>query len=304
MDASQPNLLNAWMGQDIQLTPLNKWLVPDLDCTVARLDQIHPMLSGNKLFKLWYYLEQFREGNYEGLVTFGGAYSNHLVATAFAGYALHIATTGIVRGERPPVLSPTLQDCLDYGMNLQFVSRSTYAQPEEALLKTGLAQNHLVIPEGGAGEAGIKGAALIAGKIHGFHQYSHVVCALGTGTTLQGIDRSLHKGQLGVGIPVLTIPEKDRVNFQDQLCLSPRSSLAFGYSEGGYGRRNPSLTYFMRDFFSQEGIPTDFVYTAKTGLAIKDLASRGYFPPESRILFLHTGGLQGNRSLPAGLLGY
>ncbi len=304
MVASPPNLLNAWMDQDIHLTPLNKWLVPELACTVARLDLIHPMLSGNKLFKLWYYLEQFRDGTYEGIVTFGGAYSNHLVATAFAGQALRIPVIGIVRGERPLQLSPTLQDCLDYGMTLYFVSRKTFAQPEVALTETGLAQNHMVIPEGGAGETGIKGAALIAQKIPDFPQYTHVVSALGTGTTLQGIDRSLRDGQLGLGIPVVAIPEKDQVNFQEQLSLSPRSSLLYGYAEGGYGRRNEALTHFMRDFFSAEAIPTDFVYTAKTALAIKDLAARGYFPGGSRILFLHTGGLQGNRSLPAGTLGY
>lgn len=300
------------MNQDIQLTPLIKWLAPELSCTVARLDLIHPLLSGNKLFKLWYYLEQFAGGNYEGIATFGGAYSNHLLATAFAGHTLHIPTTGIIRGERPSGLSPTLQDCSRYGMTLKFISRSAYAQLTGAdnvrstggFEATGLGQNHLVIPEGGAGELGIAGAALIAGKIPDFHQYSHVVCALGTGTTLQGIDRALYQGQQGLGVPVLAIPTKDQERFQAQLELSERSKLAFGYAEGGYGRSNHSLTNFMQDFFGSQGIPTDFVYTAKTGLAIKDLASRGYFPPGSRILFLHTGGLQGNRSLPSGLLGF
>jgi 1-aminocyclopropane-1-carboxylate deaminase len=299
MESSPPNLLNTWMNQDIQLTPLIKWLAPELSCTVARLDLIHPLLSGNKLFKLWYYLEQFAGGNYEGIATFGGAYSNHLLATAFAGHTLQIPTTGIIRGERPPALSPTLTDCLDYGMRLQFVSRLAYAQG-----KAVPSGNFLLIPEGGAGEPGIAGAALIAGKIPGFHQYSHVVCALGTGTTLQGIDRALNNGQQAIGIPVLAIPDKDQERFQAQLGLSEHSTLVFGYAGGGYGRCNDSLTNFMQDFFGSQGVPTDFVYTAKTALAIKDLAARGYFPPGSRILFLHTGGLQGNRSLPTGILGF
>ena len=263
---------------------------------VARLDLIHPQLSGNKLFKLWYYLERYRTGGYQRLVTFGGAYSNHLLATAYACHALGIPCTGIVRGEAPAQPGPTLVDCARYGMELRFVSRQEYK--EGAFGESGDPRELLIIPEGGAGEDGIRGASLICKAIPGFGEFTHILCAVGTGTTIAGIKRGLHPGQSVIGIPVLKIPPASRTAFGEGLQLS------FDYAFGGYARWNPELIAFMNRFFQATEIPTDFVYTAKAAFALYDLAANDFFPKDSRILLIHTGGLQGNRSLPPDLLGF
>ena len=256
-----------------------------MSCSVARLDLLHPVVSGNKWFKLTYYLSS-------GLpvVTFGGPYSNHLVATAYACRERGIACTGIVRGEEPAVLSPTLLDCLAYGMKLEFVPRASYRSLREF-------PGAVVIPEGGAGPLGVRGAALILQEAPSF---THVVCAVGTGTTLQGLDSALRPGQQAIGVPVIAVPPADRAAFDASLGLSPASSLLHGFAFGGYGRHTPELLGFMNNWFARFGIPLDFVYTAKAAFALSVLD----FPPGSHVLFLHTGGLQGNRSLPDSALQY
>lgn len=274
---------------------------------VARLDLIHPQLSGNKLFKLWYYLERYRTGGYQRLVTFGGAYSNHLLATAYACHEAGIPCTGIVRGEAPKQWGPTLLDCERYGMELRFVSRQVYKDQHmsgnSAFGESGTQSGEdptalLIVPEGGAGEDGIRGASLICKAIPGFQDFTHILCAVGTGTTIAGIDRELHPGQSAIGIPVLKIPPAERATF----CKGRQ--LLFDYAFGGYARWNPELIAFMNTFFQATEIPTDFVYTAKAAFALYDLAGNGFFPKDSRILLIHTGGLQGNRSLPPDLLGF
>jgi 1-aminocyclopropane-1-carboxylate deaminase len=286
----------------IPVTHLNRWASPGVQCAVARLDLIHPCLSGNKLFKLWYYLEKYRTGSFDGLVTFGGAYSNHLLATAYACHMLGIPSTGIVRGEAPASPGPTLEDCARYGMELRYVSRQAYKDPER--IAGELNGCPLIVPEGGAGEQGVRGAALICGSIPGIDTFTHILCAAGTGTTISGIDRALLPGQSAIGIPVLKIPAEDQAGFSRSLGCSNRTRLLFDYSFGGYARWNRELTGFMGTFYADHGVPTDFVYTAKAAYALSDLAKQGYFPSGSRILLIHTGGLQGNRSLPSNILGF
>lgn len=269
------------------VTPLD--LGGAVACSVARLDLLHPVVSGNKWFKLTHYLSL-------GLpvVTFGGPYSNHLVATAHACRERGIPCTGIVRGEEPAVLSPTLEDCLAFGMSLRFVSRASYRSAFDF-------PGYTVIPEGGAGPLGVQGASLI---LSGAPSFTHVVCAVGTGTTLQGLDIALRPGQFCLGIPVIAVPPSDRSAFDVSLGLSSASSLVHGYVFGGYARHTPELIRFMNDFYGAYGVPLDFVYTAKAAFALFELIRSGYFAPGSHVLFLHTGGLQGNRSLPPSTLSY
>lgn len=300
-------MLDELIGKDIAITPITGWSSTGVAFAVARLDQIHPALSGNKLFKLWYYLEQYRLGSYKGILTFGGAYSNHLLATAYAARALGIPCVGIVRGETPRVPGPTLEDCARWGMELRYVSREEYRGMTAGAAAHGAPAGpggYLVIPEGGSGETGIRGAALILPKIEDIATFTHIVCAVGTGTTLQGLDRGLLPGQYALGIPVIGVPPAEQGPYLDSLGCSPQTTVHFGYAFGGYGRRTEELIGFMRSFYAMEGVPTDFVYTAKAAFALRDLATQGYFGTGSRVLLLHTGGLQGNRSLPAGLFEY
>ena len=262
------------MQGDIPLTPLN--LPGGTPAFAARLDQLHPTVSGNKIFKLWYFLEAWQRGDFSHILTYGGAWSNHLHATAYLCHRLGIPCTGVVRGETS---SLTLEDCRAWGMELRFVSRQAYATGVEA------PDDALVIPEGGGGELGVAGAALVPDRIPGFDQFTHILCAVGTGTTLQGIARRALPGQRVIGIPVLAIPEDRRKKFAGGLDMD------FDYSFGGYAKRTPELLEFMHRF----PLPTDFVYTAKAAYALWHLT----WPKNSRILFIHTGGLQGNRSIQA-----
>ena len=172
--------------------------------SVLRLDEIHPVVSGNKLFKLHFYLEEAREKSWEGIVTFGGAYSNHLLAAAFACKDSHLESVGIVRGEQPAMLSETLQQCLRYGMQLEFVSREQYNKKEQAEFLSELQpkyKNYLIVPEGGYHPCGAAGAALIMDLIGA--DVTHICCAVGTATTIGGLLKNVSNSQHIVGFPVL-----------------------------------------------------------------------------------------------------
>jgi len=276
---------------------------------VLRLDKIHPIVSGNKLFKLHYFLEEAERTGKEGLLSFGGAYSNHLVAMAYAGARAGLSTIGIVRGEKPEPLSPTLLQCMEYGMQLHFISRSAYQNKEDDHYLEELKnrfKHFMLIPEGGYHPLGAKGASLIRKWING-RGYTHICLATGTATTIAGILIGAEAGQRIIGIPVLR-GMKDWTERMDHLLDSTtdRSSLEIwdGHHLGGYAKMNEALISFMNACWQKFGLPLDFVYTAKMMHAVFDRAAQDRFPPGSRILCLHTGGLQGNASLPADTLWY
>ena len=271
---------------------------------MLRLDKIHPVISGNKWFKLKYHLESFAQNNYKGILTFGGAYSNHIVATAYAAKLKEIKCTGIIRGEEPRELSPTLKDCIDYGMQLEFVPREIYRQ-KNLLIENG--QNfsgYYIIPEGGAGELGVKGCYEIL-KLVNKGSYSHIACAVGTGTMFMGLTNSSLPQQHVVGISVLKGMKNLPYQFNDLVFPAARKNyckIFYDYHVGGYAKHTPELLAFMNDFYLQTGIPTDFVYTGKLVYGITELVKQGYFPQESSLIIIHSGGLQGNESLSKGTL--
>lgn len=275
-----------------------------LNASVLRLDAVHPLVSGNKWYKLKMYLAQALGGNKKAVVTFGGAFSNHIVATAAACAAAELTSFGIIRGEQAPALSPTLLQAQDLGMHLFFTSREAYRNKEipeslSVLLKD---MNHIVIPEGGYGKEGMLGAATIFEGID-LKPYTHIVCAVGTGTTLAGLHLSALSHQQVVGVSVL----KRAFSLQasvEQLLQPNRYNvhLLHDHHLGGYAKHTPQLLAFMNEWYRQTGIPTDFVYTGKLFLAFQYLAATGFFPGGSNILLVHSGGLQGNRSLRPGTL--
>ena len=263
---------------------------------VLRLDKIHPVISGNKWFKLKYHLDNFNAGNYNGIITFGGAWSNHIVATACASYLQKIKCIGIIRGERPEQLSNTLLEAANYEMDLRFISREKYAQKNSNEFLESIKKEfpgHYIIPEGGAGKTGEKGAAEILQHAGG-KNYTHIACAVGTGTMLNGIRKVAPSSQHALGIVVLK-GWKEENEIVD-------AGLFLDYHFGGYAKSNPTLINFMNDFFRLTTIPTDFVYTGKLVFALFDLIEKDHFPPGSKILMIHSGGLQGNASLQKGSL--
>ena len=244
----------------------------NIGLTVLRLDLIHPIVSGNKWFKLRHYLHDAREKKYRTLVTFGGAYSNHIVATAYAAKLNGFNSEGIIRGEEPPVYSPTLSNAIEYGMNLHFVSRAKFAQlrndPNSNDFYHQL-EKPFLIPEGGFGETGMKGASEIL-DFPAASNYSHIVVAVGTGCTAAGILHSANPNQTVIGISVL---KGNEAEFGKILELSKRSGevnfiLNHDYHFGGYAKKNQSLIDFMNEFYNAEKIPTDFVYTGKLMFSI------------------------------------
>ena len=267
-----------------------------VELDVLRLDKIHPVISGNKWFKLKYHLDNFSAGNYEGIVTFGGAWSNHILATACACYLQKINCVGIIRGERPESPSATLVEASKYGMELKFIPREDYSRRKTDEFLPSLKGNfphYYIIPEGGAGPEGEKGAGEILQHIDR-NIYTHIACAVGTGTMFNGIKNALSPDQQLIGIVVLKgWKEKKKTK---------TSQLIYDYHFGGYAKSTAVLVDFMNDFFSSTGIPTDIVYTGKLAYAIFDMIKNDHFLPASQILMIHSGGLQGNASLQKGSL--
>jgi len=272
-----------------------------LHVDVLRIDLIHPIISGNKWFKLKYHLQEAKRSGKTGLVSFGGAFSNHLLATACAAALEGMESVAIVRGEEPADYSPTLLQLQHYGMQLIFVSREAYKNKTE--LQDNLSarfKNYYWINEGGQSDWGIKGAAEILRLVPG-SDHTHIICAVGTGTMMAGLINSSLPHQRVIGIPVLKIPnhqDNDLHSFLKKNTNNDRYTILYDYHGGGYAQKNDLLIQFMNAFYKQHLIPTDFVYTGKLFKAIYQLANQDYFPAGSKLLMIHSGGLQGNRSLP------
>lgn len=272
---------------------------------VLRLDLIHPLVSGNKWFKLKEYLSDTQQQGKRILLTFGGAYSNHIAASAAAGREAGLPTIGIIRGEAAPTLSHTLEQALADGMDLFYVSREAYKTKEIPVAVWGKypADEVYVIGEGGYGLKGREGAQNILDHCDR-SLFTHIVAACGTGTTLAGLVAAALPGQQVVGIPVLKNLGSLEKEINDLLppTLHSRFALIPDYHFGGYAKQTPQLISFMNNWYQSTAIPTDFVYTGKLFFAVDDLTRKGYFPAGSRLLVIHSGGLQGNYSLPKGTL--
>jgi 1-aminocyclopropane-1-carboxylate deaminase len=273
---------------------------------VLRLDEMHPVISGNKWFKLKTYVADAVAQQKKAILTFGGAYSNHIVATAAAAAANGMTSVGVIRGEQPDVLSPTLLQAQQYSMQLFFISREAYKKKVIPTAVYGFLKKSdlYFVPEGGYGEKGAQGSMDIL-KRSATETYTHIVAAVGTGTMLAGLVNAAQPVQQVIGISVL----KNNFSIENEVqrLLHPQKTnyvILHDFHFGGYAKHTPALMQFMNDWFRETGIPTDFVYTAKTFYAADQLIRSRYFPAGNSLLLIHSGGLQGNRSLPAGTLRY
>ena len=271
----------------------------EIQVSMKRDDLIHPFVSGNKWRKLKYNVEHARDKNQKHLITAGGAYSNHLLATATAGAILKLETTGIVRGQELNKNSNhILKLCDQMGMSLHFVERNEYKEAEN--LAHQIDENALFIPQGGANLNGAKGCMEILDEsCEGFNKI--FVCS-GTGTTALGIGASLIENQ--------ELHVIDCVGFDSEVEKKLRGALSGkqwkfhqAYTFGGFGRFTDDLINFSGTFTSQTGILLDPIYTAKMMYAIYDLARNGALNRKDNILCIHTGGMTGilsNRWLETG----
>ena len=293
---------------NIQLDEINSVLLESkqLELFVARLDLIHPIVSGNKLFKLYFFIKEAISTNKNTIVTMGGAYSNHLVATAFYCKQAGLKCVGIVRGEMPVIKSHTLIDCENYGMKLIYTSRSDYNKIENDFVSEITNEDSddvFFIPEGGYHPLGAKGASLIMEQIKEV-EASHICTAVGTATTLSGLVLSSKPNQQIIAVPVLRGMNdlELRLNYLTENIEHKPPYILTEYHFGGYAKKDEILIQFMNDFYTTFKVPTDFVYTSKLMYAIFDKIESNFFPIGSKIVCLHTGGIQGNLSLPKGSL--
>ncbi len=268
----------------------------DVFVSVKRDDLIHPFVSGNKWRKLKYAFQDLQASGKKEVVTFGGAWSNHLLATACAGAVHGVRSTGFVRGDEV-VSNPVLNLCRVYGMELIYVDRTTYR--DKKLLFDSYVRTHAkpedvyFIDEGGYSAEATEGCAEIIGELD--EQFDHIFCACGTGATLAGLSKGLLASGLSTrlhGVPVLAGGAFIQEAAQE-LVPGADFELHLDYHFGGYAKTKPELLNFIKRFVSATGILIEPVYTGKLFYAVYDLIGSGYFNPGSRILILHSGGLTG-----------
>ncbi len=265
---------------------------------VLREDLIHPFMGGNKWRKLKYNLINFREQNKKVIVTFGGAFSNHLIATAAATNQLGIDCIGIIRGEE--VSNPCIEFMKENEMKLFFVNRNDYRKKDDAefisslLLKlTSLKlikhpDDVFIIPEGGSNAAAVEGVSEIGKELQ---NSKTIFCACGTGATIAGISVGIHEDQTVHGIAVLKAE-----NFLENNILSfggdlSKIKLHYQYHFGGYAKSNQKLIEFCREFYFLNNFQIEPVYTGKLFFAIKELIKNGTFSLEESMTAVHTGGI-------------
>lgn len=267
---------------------------------IKRDDLIHEQISGNKWRKLKYNLREAAEQNHHTLLTFGGAYSNHISATAFAAEKAGFSSIGIIRGE-DDVTNPTLKFARDHGMQLHFVSREYYRRKNDDDFIDELEEKFgrfFLVPEGGANGLGVRGCAEILPEVE--EDFDVVCCAAGTGTTLAGLTLSLNENHILFGFPALKGGEflnDEVIRLMEESRLRLPSTVNFqlitDYHFGGYAKLKPELLEFINGFQERTGIPLDPIYTGKMMYGIYDMIWKGRFEKGKTILVIHTGGLQG-----------
>lgn len=267
-----------------------------IELFIKREDLLHPVISGNKFRKLKYNLAEAKRLGYKKLLTFGGAFSNHIVAVAGAGKEFGFETIGIIRGEElidKIEENPSLKFAHEHGMQFHFIDRRSYRDKTSTEFSSKLEQmfgSFYLIPEGGTNDLAIKGCEEIL-TFEDKSEFSHICCAIGTGGTISGIINSSSEIQQIIGFSSLKGDFLSEVicNFVQKKNWNVNCTYHFG----GYGKVSEELIDFLNQFYQETKIPLDPVYTGKMMFGIIDLIHNNYFPPHSKILAIHTGGSQG-----------
>ncbi len=262
---------------------------------IKREDLLHPFISGNKFRKLKYNLIQAKKENKDTLLTFGGAFSNHILAVAAAGNANGFKTIGLIRGEELEAKiddNPTLKKAQDFGMNFEFISREKYREKNSFDFKEHIKEKFgdvYVIPEGGTNDLAVKGCEEILSQED--EKFDYVCCSVGTGGTVSGIINCSKSSQQVLGFPAL----KGDFLREDIRSFVTKSNwdLVTEYHFEGYGKVSIELIQFINEFNQKYKIPLDPIYTGKMVFGVLDMIDKNYFPEHSKILMIHTGGLQG-----------
>ncbi|NOR27253.1 MAG: pyridoxal-phosphate dependent enzyme [Lutibacter sp.] len=267
---------------------------------IKREDELHPFISGNKYRKLKYNLEEASKQNEHTLLTFGGAYSNHIAATAAAGFEHNFKTIGVIRGDELAAnlvevikTNPTLKFASEHDMKFHFVSRSEYRIKTSSEFITKLKEKFgefYLVPEGGTNTFAVKGCEEIL--VEEDKQYNVICCAIGTGGTISGIINSSKNHQKVIGFPALK-GDFLQDEIKKHVLKNTNWSLNTNYHFGGYAKISEELITFINNFKRETNIPLDPVYTGKMLFGIVDLIKKDTFKKGTKILAIHTGGLQG-----------
>lgn len=262
---------------------------------IKRLDLVHPQISGNKFYKLKYNLIEAQRLGFKRVLTFGGAYSNHIAATAYAAQHFGFGSVGIIRGEElaSKVLNHTLATAQQHGMQLHFVSRENYRKKQEIAFLHQL-QNEFsdcyIIPEGGSNPLAIQGTSEILSP-HDQNHYDLICCAVGTGGTIAGLIEASRPQQTVLGFAAL------KGNFLTQAVANYTQKhnwrITDRYCFGGYAKTSAELLNFIQHFEATQQIPLEPIYTGKMLYGVFDMLKHNHFTSDSRILLIHSGGLQG-----------
>jgi 1-aminocyclopropane-1-carboxylate deaminase len=262
---------------------------------IKREDLLHSYISGNKFRKLKYNLAKAKTEGKTTLLTFGGAFSNHILAVAAAGKEYGFKTIGIIRGEElhdKIADNPTLQKAHDFGMVFDFVSRAIYSQKSNSDFIRNLEEkfgDFYLLPEGGTNDLAIKGCEEILTETD--NHFDYICCAIGTGGTISGLINCSKSSQQVLGFPAL---KGDFI--REDICKFVQNKnweLVTEYHFGGYAKVNSELIHFINHFYQKNQIPLDPIYTGKMVYGVLDLIKKEWFPKGSKILLIHTGGLQG-----------
>ena len=260
--------------------------------SLKRDDLIHPLISGNKWRKLSGILSHYKAESYDEIVTYGGSFSNHLVATAVVCSILGKSSVGIIRGEEPKEINGTLKLCNTYGMKLQYVTRPEYKETNRTL---GVIDRKLVIPEGGACDLGTAGCQQILAECD-LTTYDHILVSCGTGTTIAGMAQYLQSKSIGAsilkGVQVLKGEGYISNELQDLYGIQ-NVTILDQFHCGGYAKTNKELITFIRDFATDTGVLLDPIYTGKMMFAIQKKVNEGTISKGEKVLAVHTGGLTG-----------
>jgi 1-aminocyclopropane-1-carboxylate deaminase/D-cysteine desulfhydrase-like pyridoxal-dependent ACC family enzyme len=266
---------------------------------IKRIDLVHPVISGNKWFKMKYNIAEMKKTGIKTLVTFGGAYSNHIHAVAEAGNIFGFNTIGLIRGEEHLPLNPTLDYAVSRGMELHYVDRTSFRRRDTEEFTGWIKSkfgNAYILPVGGSNALAVKGCAEIIGQID--IDFDYICCACGSGGTLAGLIEGLSGQKFAIGIPALKGGKylKDDINKLIHDYSGKRFSnweLQTEYHFGGFGKVTKELADFINIFEELNDIKIEPLYTAKMLYGLNDLVQKKYFPDNSCIIALHTGGLQG-----------
>jgi 1-aminocyclopropane-1-carboxylate deaminase/D-cysteine desulfhydrase-like pyridoxal-dependent ACC family enzyme len=270
---------------------------------IKREDLNHPFISGNKWHKLKYNLKEAQKQGKNTLLTFGGAYSNHIYAVAAAGKIFNFKTIGVIRGEEHLPLNPTISFARDSEMQIYYLDRSSYRQKNSAEIINQLKNNFgdfYLLPEGGTNELAVKGCSDIIDKIE--VDFEYICCPCGTGGTLAGLISGLNGKKFALGFAVLKgasfLKENVAALFQSTNGnVFHNWDINLDYHFGGYAKVDERLLDFVHKFSTHTKIPIEPIYTGKMLFGIYDLVTKGFFNKGSRIIAIHTGGLQGLKGL-------